>query len=478
MNVAFVGCGGMAAHYLAIYRDLDWVRVACCIDADHASAARAASSFTGQQPLATTDYAAALGDDVDAVIISSPNACHAPQAIAAIQAGKHVLLQKPVAASLTDAEAIEQAAASSRKTIGLYMSYFDQPLLHDLRDLVTQKRFGDVVHCYARLMHRGGLMWSKEALAGKPTWRGSVAETGGGCFIQLAVHYIHIFEWIAQAKVTRATAFTQRLHCPGLEGEDVASALLQLDSGALVTLDTAWCADGEELALHGTGGRAVYRGNCWLSLSSAAGAFEGRVVRYHGAAAEAFGGPVGEEQTFEVTPPSFGDIHNPLNQHVSFLNAAREGRPAPVSIASGVWDMRVVAAVYESARTGRAVDLTLPPCIMTGMVKNLIVALSVAAIASAQPPSETRSVALFGAHPDDGLTDSTAAIQAAINAAKSGRVYLPGDIAGTGATARATLREGALAGLEITSPGSGYCKAPQIVLTGGNGSGAKATATI
>ena len=357
MNVAFVGCGGMAAHYLGVYRDLDWVRVVCCIDAELSSAQKAADTFTSDKPFATTDYARALDADIDAVIISTPNSCHAFQAIAAMQAGKHVLLQKPVAANLADAEAIERAAAESRQTTGLYMSYFDQPLIHDLRDMVSQQRLGDVVHCYARLMHRGGMMWSKEALAGRQTWRGSVAETGGGCFIQLAVHYIHIFEWVTQSRVVRATALTQRLHCPGLEGEDVASALLQLESGALVTLDTAWCADGEELAIHGTGGRAVYRGNRWLALSSSAGKFEGRVVRYDGGVTEAFGGPLGEEQVFEITPPGFADIGNALNQHVAFLEAAREGRAAPVSIASGVWDMRVVGAVYESARTERAVRL-------------------------------------------------------------------------------------------------------------------------
>ena len=357
MNVAFVGCGGMAAHYLGVYRDLDWVKVVCCIDADLASAERAAGTFSAEQPIATTDYAQALRPEVDAVIISTPNSCHAAQAIAAMDAGKHVLLQKPVAANMADAEAIAEAASRSKRTVGLYMSYFDQPLMHDLRDMVAQGRLGEVVHCYARLMHRGGMMWSKEALAGRQTWRGSVAETGGGCFIQLAVHYIHIFEWMTGARVVRATALTNRVHCPGLEGEDVACALLQLESGAMVTLDTAWCADGEELALHGTGGRAGYRGNRWLALSSAGGDFAGRVVRYSGGVTEVFGGPVGEEQTFEVRPPGFADVENPLNQHVAFLEAARKGKAAPVSIASGIWDMRVVGAVYEAARGGRTVEV-------------------------------------------------------------------------------------------------------------------------
>ena len=193
-------------------------------------------------------------------------------------------------------------------------------------------------------------MWSREALAGKRTWRGSVAETGGGCFIQLAVHYIHIFQWITGARVVKAAGFTRNLHCPGLEGEDLAVAVLELDSGAMVTLDTAWCANGEELAVHGTLGRFHYRDNRWLSVASSAGAFRGRVVEYSGGLVPAFGGPQGEERQMEILPPAFGDISNPLNQHRVFLEAVREGRPAPVSIASGVEDLRVVFEVYEGAR--------------------------------------------------------------------------------------------------------------------------------
>jgi UDP-N-acetyl-2-amino-2-deoxyglucuronate dehydrogenase len=355
MNVAFVGCGGMAAHYLSVYRDLAWVRPVTCIDIDSYAAAKAAAVLDCP---ASTDYAAALGENVDTVVINSPNHLHASQAIAAIEAGKHVLLQKPVAAKVEDAEAIARAAARSARTVGLYMSYFDQPLMHDLRDMVSQRRLGDVVQCYARLMHRGGMMWSREAMEGKRTWRGSVDETGGGCFIQLAVHYIHIFEWVTGARVKRVTGFLNRLHCPGLEGEDLASAILLLDSGAMVTLDTAWCANGEELAIHGTGGRVEYRYNRWLAVSSASGPFEGRVVHYAGGVTDnTFGGPEGEEQVSEVRPPAFGDVANPLNQHRLFLEAARDGKPAPVSIESGVSDMRVVRAVYQSARTGSAVDL-------------------------------------------------------------------------------------------------------------------------
>uniref|UniRef100_Q01TX4 Oxidoreductase domain protein n=1 Tax=Solibacter usitatus (strain Ellin6076) TaxID=234267 RepID=Q01TX4_SOLUE len=354
IRVSFVGCGGMAAHYLGVYRDLDWVRVVNCIDAVPEAAQKAADTIPGA--VAGTDYALALGDGIDAVIISSPNHLHRPQAVAAIEAGKHVLLQKPVAPNLGDAEAIEEAAAGSARTVGLYMSYFDQPLIHDLRDMVRQGWLGDIVHCYARLMHKGGMMWSREALAGNRNWRGSVEQTGGGCFIQLAVHYLHIFEWATGAKVTRASGFANRLHCPGLEGEDLASGIFELDTGGLLTIDTAWCTNGEELCVHGTEGRFTYRDNK-LAICSTKGAFHGRAAEYTGGTVPQFGGEWGVEQQMEIRPPGFAATGNPLNQHLQFLEAVRDSREAPVSIASGVRDMRIVAALYEATRSGRAVEV-------------------------------------------------------------------------------------------------------------------------
>lgn len=355
IRVSFAGCGGIGRQYQQLYRDLDFVQVVSCIDTDLERARETARDVGAE--VATSDFSAALTGDVDAVVINTPNSAHRAQAVAAIEAGKHVLLQKPVAANLEDAEAIAAAARISGRTVGLYMSYFDQPLIHDLRDMVCQGRLGDLVHGYARLMHRGGMMWSREVRSGQGNWRASIRETGGGCFIQLAVHYIHLLEWISGAKIVRAAGFARNLHCPGLEGEDLATGIFQLDSGAMITLDTAWCADGEELSLHGTFGRANYRNNRWLSVASSLGSFAGRVVRYSGGQEDAFGGPVGKEQQMEILPPAYGDITNPLNQHVAFLEAVRDGRPAPVSIASGVHDLRVVFALYKSAETSRAVDV-------------------------------------------------------------------------------------------------------------------------
>jgi predicted dehydrogenase len=337
LNISFVGCGGIAAKYWNVYRDLDFVRVVSCVSGSIESARRGAAELPGA--IATTDFGAALAPDVDAVILNTPNALHRDQAIAAIEAGKHVLLQKPVAANVPDAEAVALAAEKSSRTVGLYMSYFDQPLVHDFRDMADRGWFGDIVHFYARLMHRGGIEWSEDAIAGKPNWRGSLEATGGGCFLMLGVHFIHTFQWISRSKITSVRGFARNLHSPGVGGEDLACAVMQLESGAMITLDMAWCAENELVSINGTRGRLDYHNNRTLTLASTGGPFSGRVISCSG-----------EPQQLEIVAPELGDASNPLNQHRAFLEAARDGKPAPISIRSGVDDMRIVAALYQQLK--------------------------------------------------------------------------------------------------------------------------------
>lgn len=362
LRTAFIGCGGIANHYLQVYRDLAGVEMMVCVDARLDCAQQAVVQLGEKSPArAATDFNAALIENVDLVVINTPNHLHREQTLAALAAGKAVLLQKPVAATLDDAEAIAEAAEQAKLrgiVSGLYLSYFDQPLMHDLRAMVQSGWFGEIAHLYARLMHRGGLALSRQIQSGQGNWRASIAQTGGGCFIQLAVHYVHLFRWMMESPVVRVMAMAKNQHCPGVEGEDIACAILEFANGALATLDMAWNTAGEQLSIHGTRGTCEYIGNQTLLLDSSAGAFHGHVVRYEGQSgltSPSAPGAAARQQVSTVIAPPLDDIHNPFNQHRMFLEAVREGREPFVSIASGVEDLRVVQAVYESAQTGAAV---------------------------------------------------------------------------------------------------------------------------
>jgi UDP-N-acetyl-2-amino-2-deoxyglucuronate dehydrogenase len=362
IKIAFVGCGGIGDHYLDVYRDLDFIEVSVCIDVSLERAERASAKL-GNGARASVSFTDALGGDVDAVLINTPNHLHREQAVTTLEAGKHLLLQKPVAANLIDAEAIVAAAMQAARqgvVSGLYLSYFDQPLMHDLRSMIEQEWFGQITHLYARLMHRGGLTLSKQIREGEPNWRASSSQTGGGCFIQLAVHYVHLFKWMMGATVARVSAMTKHLACPGVEGEDLACALLEFSNGAVATMDMAWNTAGEQLSIHGTRGTCEYIGNRNLLLDSSAGAFRGRTIDYMGVGGQLSPGAPGSapaQQATTVIAPALGNVNNPFNQHRMFWEAVRDGQPPFVSIESGVDDLRVVEAVYRSAATGRIVEV-------------------------------------------------------------------------------------------------------------------------
>jgi predicted dehydrogenase len=134
------------------------------------------------------------------------------------------------------------------------MSYFDHPIVHDLRAIARAGRFGSITQIHGRLMHSGGLLWSQEAVVGKPSWRASSRRTGGGAFIPLAVHYLRIANWILDDSDVRIFGFAANLHCPGLEGEDTGAAVIEFGNGRSSHAQCKLVRRGEGLSLHGTEG--------------------------------------------------------------------------------------------------------------------------------------------------------------------------------------------------------------------------------
>jgi UDP-N-acetyl-2-amino-2-deoxyglucuronate dehydrogenase len=343
---AFVGCSSFSRSYLSVYRDMPGVSVKVCVDIELERARLAVALLNAKQSVpaafATVDFRAALSKDIDLVVINTPNHLHREHALAALECGKHVFLQKPLAASMTDALAIQAVAKKSKGSAGIYMSYFDHPIIHDLRSMARAGWFGSITQIHARLMHSGGLIWSQEAAIGSPSWRGSIEQTGGGVFIQLAVHYLRIANWILDDSIVRIFGFASNLNCPGLEGEDTAAAVIEFARGCMATLNVSWCARGEEISVHGTEGYLTYLDNKYVTMQSPRD-FKGHILDYTGP----------EPQSLECDKAPIGDAGQPFNQHRRFVEDVRSGRPPFISIDAGVQDVAVAAAFYESVRSGR-----------------------------------------------------------------------------------------------------------------------------
>ncbi len=340
IRVALVGCGGVARKYRSAYRAISGVCVAAAIDVD-ADEAEAAARETGVGR-ASCRFEDALAPDVDAVVISTPNHLHRNHAVEALEAGKHVLLQKPMAPTVAECDEILAARRRSGKVLGIYMNLLDHPLFHDIRRMIQEGRLGTIALYSARLAHRGGLQWG----GADRNWRASRARTGGGSFIQLGVHYQHLMRLLLDTAVERVQAFSRNVACPHLEGDDLTLAQYELANGALGDIQTSWCCQEEHVSVMGTRGSIHYRDNRRVEYMGEGGPFEGEVLHLRG------DGSV--EVLDDCLSPEWGDAANPYNQHRRFFEALRAGRQPDVTGEEGREDVRLVEACYAAAVQGRA----------------------------------------------------------------------------------------------------------------------------
>ena len=178
-----------------------------------------------------------LGADIDAVYVATPNDTHAELTIRAAQAGKHVLCEKPMATTFTDAQAMVKACAEAGVRYG---TAFDQRFhaAHvAIRELVVQGQLGTVTA--ARIHYACWLPanWAAD------NWRVDKQRAGGGAFMDLAPHGIDLLQWLLGEKLEQMMCLKQR-RVFSYEVDDGAVAVGRMAGGQLCTLNVAYnCPD-------------------------------------------------------------------------------------------------------------------------------------------------------------------------------------------------------------------------------------------
>jgi len=273
--------------------------------------------------------------------------CHpeqfAPQTRHTIRRANLTVAISPIAPSLAEAEVIVAAARRSKVLVGMCMGMLDDPLFHELKKMIGDGIFGRISAAYCRGSGNGGLAMPPG------NWRGSVEKTGGGSFIQLAVHPINMAQWLLEDRIVRVAAFSKNLICPNVGGDDLTAAACEFASGILGTLESAYCAKPSVLAIYGTKGRAIVlpHTNFELRLEET---YAGEQIVYD---------QPGESVAFtlDLDPRALYKRDNPFDQHAAFVKAVQEGKPAPMPVEAGLYDLKVVKAVYQSARERRFVEI-------------------------------------------------------------------------------------------------------------------------
>jgi predicted dehydrogenase len=307
VRVALVGCGTVARRlHLPGLREGGDAEVVAFASRSLASAEQARDEWGSGD--AGTDWRSAVArDDVDAVHVCVPNALHAEVAAAALQAGKHVLVEKPITTTLADADAV--LALAGDRVLGVA---FDGRCHAQLQEL--QRRLpaiGAVRRAEAVFGHGGPQLWAPEA-----GWFRDLALSGGGCLLDLGVHVLDVLRWCV-GPVT--DVLSAQLSGPVDEQAD----LEVLAGGVPARVRVSWQAPEPEFSFAFTGETGT------LVLA-------GGELRHDGA-------------LVEVPPVELRTAAG------AFARAVATGTAPPATGVDGRAALAAALAGYESARTGAPV---------------------------------------------------------------------------------------------------------------------------
>lgn len=257
LKLALVGCGGIAqAHWKGIQAHSPRIQVTAVVDTDP-SRAGAMAEQTDARPFTSLEAALAQGD-FDAVDILLPHAMHEEAALLAFGAGKHVVLEKPMAHNLASAERIQAAAQQAARKAGTVFMVAEQaqywPDARAVRELIQAGAIGEVITARAFF---GG---PAAPLAGGPRpWRYDLAIAGGGITMDGGAHWIRPLRmWLGE--IDEVVAVTGR-PLADMDGESMSRSILRFQSGKVAILDAltagAVMGPGEEFRVTGTEGELL-----------------------------------------------------------------------------------------------------------------------------------------------------------------------------------------------------------------------------
>lgn len=351
LRIGIIGAGAIAAlGHIPGLQKLPGVELVSVCDANLERAQMIAQRFG--IPEATNDYHQLLtSDTVDAVTVGVPNALHAPVAIAALQAGKHVLCEKPLAATLDQGHAMVAAAEQSGKVLSINMHNRMRGDMQAMRRLIQGGRLGNLHYVNTRTFRRNGI-------PGYGGWFTRKELSGGGVLMDIGVHMLDLALWLMGfpdvATVRGEVRSVQGPRKRGLGGwgvdhvadgtfdvEDFATAQIRMTDGSVAVVEVAWATYGrDEHRVQAVGDEAgadsfpdIYGNDTPLRM----------YVDYEGAPEQIIP-PVQNINAFEEAMRRF-------------VEATRGNGGPTATAAEALRTLTVLDAIYRSSAEGREVSL-------------------------------------------------------------------------------------------------------------------------
>ncbi|UBH07169.1 oxidoreductase [Leucobacter sp. Psy1] len=347
LRVGIVGCGKIAINHAKALNAIPEVALAAVCDVDQTRAEAFAEAFGASR--AYSDLEEMLASGLDAVMICTPHPIHEQGVLAAARHGLHVLCEKPIAVSIEEADRMVAATEAAGVKFGVVFQRRFWPAAQRVRDALAAGKLG--TPAVGSLTVRLG----RDAEYYSEPWRGRWDTEGGGVLINQGVHYVDMLLWL-MGEPTRVYGTTRTVkHGAYIEVEDTAVAVIEFSSGAVATLQagTTFAPGlGTSVFISDARGRAV-------------------TVTEHPEGAPGINDIwtiPGETdyQSYLATDieadPPLASIHEGLapfhaEQIEEFVQAVAQDRDPLVTGADALRALEVILAVYESSRSGEAVDL-------------------------------------------------------------------------------------------------------------------------
>jgi predicted dehydrogenase len=338
MRIAIVGAGGIAQRNATEAAASGAATIAGVFDVN-VQAARGLAQTVGA-PVFSSFEQALESREVDAVLISTPHFLHKSQTIAAAQAGKHVMVEKPMATTLADAEAMIGACRSAGVALTVNYSFRYLPKVQKARALVEAGALGDITgiqiiaHSFKDLGY-----WLGARSSSPDDWRSSREKCGGGLLIMSVCHAIDYLYYVTGLRGTRVYSEYATLGSPG-DVEDIASVSGRWGDRAVGTISASSIlrgADQSEERIWGTKGTLILDSD-GLSLFSTRPVDGKRPAQLH---------------RYTKLP----EVSWTAEWVRRFVTAVQEGREPEIGTRAGWENLAFIESAYRSQEAGRPIDV-------------------------------------------------------------------------------------------------------------------------
>jgi predicted dehydrogenase len=355
IKIGIIGSGGIAGAHVKAYKELDYVDIVAVADVVPGRAEQFIAKWELGFAGAYDDHRKLLELDLDGVSICTPNVAHYQTTIDALNAGKQVMLEKPMSVTLEQAIEMVQTAKKTGNMLNVGFQPRYDPNMAMLKDLVQSGQLGDVYYVETGGGRRRGMpggTFIREDLAGA----GAIADIG--CYsLDMAMNTLGNPKPVTVSAYTSNHFGTNRKYHPEADRfqvEDFGAALVRFDNGLVMNFKISWAMHMDTL------GATMFLGtDAGLKVTPAgkgpwSGVWDGSVgsvTMFHDIAGHHTESPI----------PTIEHKKNLFHEKVrDFVEAVRDGRPAPIPGEQIVRNQAVIDGILRSAAAKREVEVVIP----------------------------------------------------------------------------------------------------------------------